>query len=237
MKEIEKKQSKTIKNNHEELQERSEKQVIENRINTSASPKFWQFGNTIYSDSRIILRKVEDEDMQSFLALQYEYTLIPFMFKDERFKQYLWEEHIKDVSIAYSIIDSVTKVYMGYCGIKNISLPQWEISMELQKSQTGKGIGYLALGHFLNAVKERSGVSEFRVRIDSDNYASQKLVEKLGAVPNGISEFLLHDEEDILKCEEDNLNCIDEKLIAVAKKFGVEPRKLISHVLEYKLIL
>lgn len=207
-----------------ELEKRTEKPIVENRINTNASKRFWQLGNTIYSDGQIILRKVEDDDKQSFLNLQYEYTLMPFMFRDERFKQDLWEEHIKDVSITCSIIDSATKAYIGYCGIKN-------------KSQTGKGIGSLALDRFLNAIKERSGFSEFRVRIDADNYASQKLVEKLGAVPNGISEFLLHDEEDILKCEEDNLNCIDEKLIAVAKKFRVEPRKLISHVLEYKLIL
>jgi len=89
----------------------------------------------------------------------------------------LWEEHIKDVSITCYIIDSATKDYIGYCGIKNISLPKWEIAIELQKSQTGKGIGDLALGNCLNAVKERSDISEFCVRIDSDNYASQKLAE------------------------------------------------------------
>ncbi len=121
----------------------------------------------------------------------------------------MWEEHIKDVSIACYIIDSATKDYIGYCGIKNISLPKWGIAIELPKSQTGKGIGDLALGNCLNAVKERSDISEFCVRIDSDNYASQKLVEKMGVVPNGTGEFLLYDEEDILKCEEDNLNCID----------------------------
>ena len=68
-----------------------------------------------------------------------------------------------------------------------------------------------------------------------DNYASQALFEKLGAEPNGISEFWIHDEESIRKCEEENLHLIDEKLCKVAKKFEVEPRKLLSHVLEYKL--
>ena len=33
-----------------------------------------------------------------------------------------------------------------------------------------------------------------------------------------------------------NLEEIDDKLIQVAEKFGVEPRKLLSHVLEYELI-
>lgn len=50
------------------------------------------------------------------------------------------------------------------------------------------------------------GVKKFRVKIDADNYASQRLFEKLGAIPYGIAE-----------------------------QFGVEPRKLLSHVLEYEL--
>ena len=46
---------------------------------------------------------------------------------------------------------------------------------------------------------------------------------------------MLHKEEDIRKSEEENLQEIDDKLMEVAEKFGVEPRKLLSHVLEYRL--
>ena len=46
---------------------------------------------------------------------------------------------------------------------------------------------------------------------------------------------MLHKEEDIIRCEEENMDAIDDKLMIVAEKFGVEPRKLLSHVLEYKL--
>lgn len=35
--------------------------------------------------------------------------------------------------------------------------------------------------------------------------------------------------------EEENLTKIDDQLITVARKFNVEPRQLLSHVLEYKL--
>ena len=87
----------------------------------------------------------------------------------------------------------------------------------------------------IQEIKKRTGVSEFRVLIDPENYASQKLFEKLGAVPNGISEFLLHREENIERCENDNMDSIDDKLIEVARKFRVEPRSLLSHVLEYRL--
>lgn len=45
----------------------------------------------------------------------------------------------------------------------------------------------------------------------------------------------IHDQEMLRQCEEDNLHHIDDNIIAVAEKFGVEPRKLLSHVLEYTL--
>ena len=61
------------------------------------------------------------------------------------------------------------------------------------------------------------------------------MFEKLGAVPHGIAEYILHEEKDIARCEEENLEEIDDNLVQVAAKFGVEPRKLLSHVLEYEL--
>ena len=50
-----------------------------------------------------------------------------------------------------------------------------------------------------------------------------------------ISEFLLHEEADIRRCEEENIHLLDERIQKLAKQFNVEPRKLLSHVLEYKL--
>ena len=48
--------------------------------------------------------------------------------------------------------------------------------------------------------------------------------------------FYNQPEELQQKCEEENLHLIDEDVIALAQKFNVEPRKLLSHVLEYKLV-
>ena len=79
-------------------------------------------------------------------------------------------------------------------------------------------------------------ITEFRVRIETDNYASQGLFEKLGAVPNGITEYALHREEDIKSYEDKNIHCIDSRMIELANKFNVEPRTLLSHILEYKLV-
>ena len=87
----------------------------------------------------------------------------------------------------------------------------------------------------LDAMVIRLGVRRFRIRIDPSNHASQKLFEKMGAQPNGVSEYLILDQKELEKVEKENLNLIDAATVALADKFGVEPRKLLSHVLEYTL--
>lgn len=101
---------------------------------------------------------------------------------------------------------------------------------KLPLSFSRHGIGYQAIAAMMNAITSRLGVSKFRVRIDPSNPASQKLFEKLGTQPNGISEFLIHNQEALQKVEEENLY-----LIALAARFGSESRNLLSHVLEYTL--
>ena len=195
--------------------------------------KFWSHGEIRVASNEIILRRVKECDKEKFIDLQKENALMPAMFNKESFTDYLWEEHTKDTALMCSII--LNAEYVGYCGIKNVAHDKWEISIELLKSWMHRGIGYASIRMMLDEIKNRLGVTEYRIRIDSDNYASQGLFEKLGVVPNGISELLLHGEE-IEKWEEENLHLINDKLIAVAEKFYVEPRELLSHVLEYELV-
>lgn len=125
--------------------------------------------------------------------------------------------------------------YIGYCGIKNTAQGPWEIAIELYKKWTNHGLGRIAISAMLDAMVTRLGVRQFRVRIDPGNHASQKLFEKMGAQPNGVSEYLILDQKELEKVEKKNLNLIDAATVALADKFGVEPRKLLSHVLEYTL--
>ncbi len=78
------------------------------------------------------------------------------------------------------------------------------------------------------------GEHVFRSRVEVDNYASQALHRKLGAVPNGMSEFLLHGEE-IIKYQNENQHLIDDNIRKLAADFGVEPIEILGHVLEYKI--
>lgn len=195
--------------------------------------KFWAMGECIITENEIILRKVQDSDKHIFIELQKENNIVKSMMKEEAYRNMLWNEHIEYKALMFSVI--VDNEYAGYCGIKNTTHEQWEIAIEILNKWKHKGIGYRAISIMLDAIKNRLNVSEFRVRIDAENYPSQRLFEKLGAEPNGISEFLLHEEADIRRCEEENIHLLDERIQKLAKQFNVEPRKLLSHVLEYKL--
>ena len=195
--------------------------------------KFWAMGECIITENEIILRKVQDSDKDIFIELQKENNIVKSMMKEEAYRNMLWNEHIEYKALMFSIV--VDNEYVGYCGIKNTTHEQWEIAIEILNKWKHKGIGYRAISVMLDEIKNRLNVSEFRVRIDTENYPSQRLFEKLGAEPNGISEFLLHEEADIRRCEEENIHLLDERIQKLAKQFNVEPRKLLSHVLEYKL--
>lgn len=195
--------------------------------------RFWAGGDIVCEKFSITMRRVNANDQTGFLQLQQEYSSVRSLLADEAYRLELWSEHIESSALMLSITHE--EQYIGYCGINDTSKTPWEIVIELLPEWTHRGIGYAAISAMANAIETRLGVSDFRVRIDPTNTASQRLFEKLGAKPNGISEFILHDAEEIRQCEELNLPLIDDALVAVAQKFNVEPRKLLSHVLEYKL--
>lgn len=195
---------------------------------------FWSAGDVTCEDASITLRKVDDSDREGYLELQKEYSIMKGMLNEQAYCDMAWNEHVEPKALTLTVLKD--GAYVGYCGIKNTSQEPWEIAIELLPCWTNQGIGSQVITAMMEAIAKRLGVTEFRVRIDPGNRASQKLFEKLGATPNGISEFLIHDQDALNKVEEDNLHLIDEDLTALATKFGVEPRHLLSHVLEYTLL-
>lgn len=190
-------------------------------------------GSIIQVNDNVLLRPIEPSDREDYLLIQRENATMRSMLKEDAFCDMVWKEHNEEKSLMLSIENMGS--YIGYCGIKDTSQSLWEIAIELKRDWTKHGIGYPALSTMLNTISSRLGVTEYRVRIDPVNFPSQKLFERLGAVPNGLSELWLHDQGDLEKCEEDNLHLIDDRIMEVARKFEVEPRKLLSHVLEYRL--
>lgn len=195
--------------------------------------RFRAAGEHIYADGGLCLREVNESDRDGYLAIQQEYYPIKEHLQHESSLQFLWNGHTSPKTLALSILHDET--YVGYCCINDLTKSPWEIAIELLPAWTRRGIGYAAIRAMLHALYERLGVTEYRVRIEPTNLASRQLFEKLGAVPAGVSEFWLHDKKKLKQYEEENLSSIDENLTALAAEFGVEPRTLLSHVLEYRL--
>jgi RimJ/RimL family protein N-acetyltransferase len=185
-------------------------------------------------NDKIELRAVSEQDFENFMAVSYENSAMKSAFKDDVFKMDMWETHIAENTANYSIFDKTSGEYVGYCGIKNLTQDNWEIAIELLKKFQGKGYGYNALVLMFNALENLTGVSVYRSRVDSDNYASQGLMKKLGARPNGIGEMFLHGDE-LIRFQEENKDLIDDRIIGIANEFGVEPIDLLGHVLEYRI--
>lgn len=213
--------------------EKVEKSVNDLAAGQEIKNQFWSFGNISCRNGELLLREVLDSDKIGYLQLQQEYSSLRSLLQDEHFCEKIWRDHTDDTSLVLSIVKDGE--YVGYCGIKDLSKSPWEIAIELLPRWTHQGIGPAVISAMLDALKGRLSVDDFRVRIDPNNITSQGLFEKLGAQPNGISKYILQSEEEIQQCEEANLHLMDDTLISVAQKFDVEPRKLLSHVLEYRL--
>lgn len=193
--------------------------------------------NILCENSDIILRKAIEGDKDPYYQLKKEYAYMKYAFKKSEFKDELWQEYLSEESLYYTIAKKEDNNFIGYCGVKNLNRKVWEIAIEIKRDYCHQGYGYSALKMYLETVAKLSGRHEFASRVDADNIASQNLMEKLGFQPHGLSEFLLHKEEDKLAAEEEYKDELDARYMALAKKFKVEPKKLLSHVLEYRIVV
>lgn len=193
--------------------------------------------NILCENEDIILRKAMDGDKEPYYQLKKEYAYMKFAFAKPEYKEELWQEYLSEESLYYTIARKEDNTFIGYCGVKNLNRKVWEIAIEIKGDCCHQGYGYRALKMYLETVAQISKRYEFASRVDADNIASQKLMEKLGFQPYGLSEFLLHREEDKLAAEEEYKDRLDDRYMALAKKFHVEPRKLLSHVLEYRIVI
>lgn len=191
-------------------------------------------GALLAEDDKVVLKMLSEEDYTAYIDVSFECSEMKSAFKEETFKQDLWNEFKSDYTVAASIYDRVSGEYVGYCSVKDIRKEDWEIAIEEKEKYRHQGYGFRALGLFIKKINELTQHRFFRARIDIDNLASQNLWKKLGGYPDGISEFLLHG-EDLEEFQRENISEIDDNIRKIAEEFCVEPEELIGHVLEFRL--
>lgn len=193
--------------------------------------------DVLCENSEIILRKAIEDDKEPYYQLKKEYAYMKSAFGKPEYKDELWKEYLSGESLYYTIAKKKDNIFIGYCGVKNLNRRIWEIAIELKSECCHRGYGYDALKMYLETVARISKRHEFASRVDADNIASQNLMEKLEFQPYGLSEFLLHKEEDKLAAEEEYKDKLDERYMMLAKKFNAEPKRLLCHVLEYRIVV
>lgn len=191
-------------------------------------------GAILAENDNILLRAVSEDQKYYMLSVSYECSFLKHEFGNETYRKYLWEEFIRENVANYCIYTKDTNEFVGYCGIKDLTRKIPELAIELLSKYRKYGYGFQAVFLLMDQFSEITGEHVFHSRVEVDNYASQALHRKLGAVPNGMSEFLLHGEE-IIKYQKENQHLIDDNIRKLAADFGVGPIEILGYVLEYKI--
>lgn len=191
-------------------------------------------------DEAVVLKRMTENDVELLKSALREYEFDPFpdalpknledaifenMFMPFRFICGIWEKR-KDEPNAYA----------GYVGISDLRSEKPELEIVLLEDFRRKGIGTRAFRLLTGTAKERIGISKFVADVDPKNAPSHAFMDSIGAKPSrivppfdGISETLLNE------IETDEADDVTESMKRVAEKFGVEPKKTLTHDFEYEI--
>lgn len=218
------------------------KQIAQNNAQKGVG-KIWDFSKekkrVVFSrDDRVILRPVVRGDRDFYLHIKTQYSMMYRSIvntEPERVPKLL-DRDLRQPESFFCIVETPEHTPIGYLGIKNTRKICWEIAIELDGAYTHQGYGSHSIRMFLNEISRITGKTELCATVEVDNIPSQRCFESLGAEFVGLCDgAILRTPEDKARFEEQNLNLIDDHIRAVAARLSVEPRKLLSHLLEYRL--
>lgn len=140
-------------------------------------------GKVFAENEKVRLCVVKESEKQDYIALSYTYSCMKSAFKDEEFLEDLWNGFLNGKSFTCTVYDQKTGDYVGYCAIKDIEKPDWELAIELKPEWCHKGYGTEVVSLFLKRLAKVTGKRFFRARVATDNYASQALMKNWEPVP------------------------------------------------------
>lgn len=192
------------------------------------------------SDSVVVLRPITTDDLEFYRFVRIQYSQIHrsvYNSPTENKMGFVSREALAP-EVFYCIIETAQrKLPIGYLGIKDTSAMLWELAIELDGKATHQGFGLRSIRLYLNEIQRITGKSEYKAAVEVDNIPSQKCFESLGAKLVGLcNSAVLKTEEEKERFESQNLDLIDDHIISLAQRLQVDPRKLLSHVLDYRLI-
>ena len=191
----------------------------------------------LISDDILSIRPFTEADRENYQEICCEWT--PFLRKSFEVQE-LKDDHWKapqEKTAFFCMIETLPEhTPIGYIALKNTSVYPWELAIELDRDYCHKGFGSRSIQLFLRKITEITWTTEYKAVIEVDNIPSQKCFEKLGAKLVGLRvSKLMEDDSFRANFENTNTELIDEHMISLAKRLNVEPKKLLSHFLDYRL--
>jgi len=184
----------------------------------------------------ILLFEQREEEKEAYMQLQKENAIYFSDRASSSVREQLWAEMQNGNAYYCSILREEDGVFLGYVSIHDRSRALWEIGIELLQEYQSQGYGEKALRLFLLSIARKWGRTEFQARVEPANEKSRRLMEKLGASLVGLEGYRSFDftEEELHALEEQYLDQIDASMLELAKRLQAEPRKLLSHALDYR---
>lgn len=139
---------------------------------------FFDENGVLGENETILLRQIREEEHVLFGQVLSEGKNNKDDYQSEDTLNFYKNELGRDDALYCAIIRKDEDVFCGYVGISELSEEPWEFAIELLKCYHRQRIGSRALSLFLESVKERTGVNEFKSCVEGSNLASQKLMEK-----------------------------------------------------------
>lgn len=185
------------------------------------------------SDGDILLRPFQESDKHFYYTVWKQWnpnSPDSLASEDDNF---LWNEATSDYGL-YCVVEW-QGTPTGYVSIHDTRVGVWELGIELDRNYCYQGLGPKSIKLFLQAVEEITLMSLFRARVEVDNLACQKCMTKIGAELVGLCDGPFKTDAEQRIFEDEHLDQIDDHIRGLAAQLNVEPRKLLSHVLEYEI--
>lgn len=212
------------------------------KLTQKSSGKAWDFSkeknkSVFAEDDMLELKPLTVVYYDLYIKTRAEYAYNSNYYLDPDKREFVLCEFNQEESFYLVVIRKSDNACMGYVGLKDTTRNLWEFCIELLPEYCNQGYGYNAVKLFLKKISEitQNDKQQFMALVEVDNIASQKLMLKLGGRLIDIYDYTFHDEERAEEFEEEHLNEITDHMIELAEELMVEPRKLLSHVLDYRI--
>lgn len=209
----------------------------EDRERGKALSKMLRRNETFAEDSEILLRVMTKKDAGLYLTALREYPYMPDPgCRGREFLQAFLADAFRDERFFCAAYEKRKMRYVGYAGINDLRAPELELAVIILEKYRRKGYGTRIVRLLTERARELTGIEEFFALAETENRASHGFLESAGFVPYGLVPPFEGISDDLLSLlEETDGEEIDEDIERTAEKFGVEPKKLLSHVAKYRL--